>query len=247
VSRSRAIVAAAALAMCAIAVLLLRPRGSAAPSWSVSLYLRVNTVTASLPGWLATVCAAFAPVGLVVLGGLAGTAAWRCWRDRSQAGERVAAVVAGLVVALILAEVIKAAIREPRPCRELAGVVSRVGCPASGHWSFPSSHAIAAAALAVAVLLLSGRVWWLAAGLAILVGVDRVVVGEHYPHDVLAGFLLGAGATIAVAEALRPWSRRLCPMRIRRSDAGVSKKSHPTVLTRVEPRPDGRPTSEHAD
>lgn len=217
-SHSRAVVAAAAVVICVAAVLLLRPHGSAAPGWSVDLYLRDNTITASLPGWLATVCVAFAPAGLVVLGGLAGTAAWSSWRNRSQAGERVAAVVAGLIAALIIDEMVKAAIREPRPCRALIGVVSRVGCPASGHWSFPSSHAGAAAALAVAVLLLSSRAWWLAVGLAVLIGVDRVVVGEHYPHDVLAGFLMGAAATIALAEALRPWSRRLRPMDTERKD-----------------------------
>lgn len=64
-------------------------------------------------------------------------------------------------------------------------------------WSFPSSHTSAAAALAVVLSRLYPRltplVWFLVA----CVGVGRVVLGAHFPSDVIAGAAVGyAAATL---------------------------------------------------
>jgi undecaprenyl-diphosphatase len=67
--------------------------------------------------------------------------------------------------------------------------------------SFPSDHASAAFAIAWSVLLydrVAGAVF-LAAAAAIAVG--RVVVGVHYPSDVLAGALVGIGCALLVGRA----------------------------------------------
>src|SRR3954451_7964962 len=63
---------------------------------------------------------------------------------------------------------------------------------------FPSDHATAAFAIGAVLLLRLGR-WGIpvllaAAGLA----VSRVLVGIHYPNDVLAGALLGTAAAVLV-------------------------------------------------
>jgi undecaprenyl-diphosphatase len=59
---------------------------------------------------------------------------------------------------------------------------------------FPSDHATAAFAIAVAVLL-RDRVWGLVLILAATaVATGRVAIGVHYPSDVLAGALLGCAA-----------------------------------------------------
>jgi membrane-associated phospholipid phosphatase len=66
-------------------------------------------------------------------------------------------------------------------------------------YSFPSGHAMAAAALAaaVAVLLWPSRGRWLAIGLgaawALSMGWSRTYLGVHYPSDVLAGWLGSLG------------------------------------------------------
>jgi membrane-associated phospholipid phosphatase len=40
--------------------------------------------------------------------------------------------------------------------------------------------------------------------LAVLIAVGRVIVGEHYPGDVLAGALIGSAAAVFVVRLGRP-------------------------------------------
>jgi undecaprenyl-diphosphatase len=60
--------------------------------------------------------------------------------------------------------------------------------------SFPSDHATAAFAIAVAIWLRSRTVGAVAIVFAALLAVGRVAVGVHYPGDVAAGALLGTAA-----------------------------------------------------
>jgi undecaprenyl-diphosphatase len=63
--------------------------------------------------------------------------------------------------------------------------------------SFPSDHATAAFAIAVAILLRSRRPGWLALAMAVVLAVSRVAVGTHYPSDVVGGAVIGALAAFA--------------------------------------------------
>jgi undecaprenyl-diphosphatase len=71
----------------------------------------------------------------------------------------------------------------------------------SGHAAdpgFPSDHATAAFAIAVAILLRK-RAWGIFALVAATVlSIGRVALGVHYPSDVLAGAALGAAAALAL-------------------------------------------------
>jgi undecaprenyl-diphosphatase len=63
---------------------------------------------------------------------------------------------------------------------------------------FPSDHATAAFAIAVAILLRK-RGWGIAALVAATVlAVGRVALGVHYPSDVIAGAALGSAAALAL-------------------------------------------------
>lgn len=75
---------------------------------------------------------------------------------------------------------------------------------------FPSDHATAAFAIAVAILLRK-RGWGIVALVAATVlSVGRVALGVHYPSDVLAGAALGSAAALALwAPPLRTRVDRL--------------------------------------
>lgn len=71
-------------------------------------------------------------------------------------------------------------------------------------YSFPSGHSANAAALYGSLAVAEKKRWLsiLAVVLPLLIGFSRVVVGAHYPTDVLAGLVLGAFA-VAVIPALQ--------------------------------------------
>jgi undecaprenyl-diphosphatase len=73
--------------------------------------------------------------------------------------------------------------------------------------SFPSDHATAAFALAVAVFLWHRRAGWLMLAMATVLAVSRVAVGTHYPGDVLGGAAIGAVSALIVYYT--PAARRL--------------------------------------
>jgi undecaprenyl-diphosphatase len=64
--------------------------------------------------------------------------------------------------------------------------------------SFPSNAATVAWAIAVSLKTGNRRVGWVAMGLAAGISLARVYGGVHYPLDVVAGALLGAGLSGAL-------------------------------------------------
>ena len=59
--------------------------------------------------------------------------------------------------------------------------------------SFPSDHAVMAGAVAAGLFLAHRRLGAVAALLAIAMAFTRVYVGAHFPLDVAAGLVIGAG------------------------------------------------------
>ncbi|MEO6867021.1 MAG: phosphatase PAP2 family protein [Gaiellales bacterium] len=140
-----------------------------------------------------------------------GVAVWL--RNRS--------VRAGLLVALapiaaaLCSVVCKEIFTRPRP--RLDAALHGTG------YSMPSIHATQSAAFAtvVVLLLLHGRerrplqaIGLVVAGVVfvVLVGGSRIVLGVHYPTDVLAGWLIGAGVAallVAVNDRIEARAARL--------------------------------------
>jgi 4-amino-4-deoxy-L-arabinose transferase-like glycosyltransferase/membrane-associated phospholipid phosphatase len=111
-----------------------------------------------------------------------------------------------LVVALgdpLIVNTIKHAVARPRPCIALPDVVERLGCTTSG--SMPSAHAANWFSATMVVFIFYRRKISLTLPMllmAMAVSFSRVYNGVHYPSDVLAGAILGAGYAIAIAVAL---------------------------------------------
>src|SRR5258708_6618243 len=80
-----------------------------------------------------------------------------------------------------------------------------------GSPSMPSSHAANWFAAAMVAFVFFRRSAWFMVPMAALVGVSRIYNGVHYPSDVLAGTILGAGyaaASVWSLEALWYWAGR---------------------------------------
>ncbi|HEY3711107.1 MAG TPA: phosphatase PAP2 family protein [Amycolatopsis sp.] len=154
------------------------------------LYKDVTDFAGSV-GWLAGPVVAFSEYGVFLIVPVILALVWRA-RTRG-AAELAAALWVPVAVAVALAfdTVLKSAFAEVRPCRVVPGVHTLLPCDAPTDYAFPSNHTVIVAAFAGAMLLVNRRWGWWAAGFAVLVGISRVYIGAHYPHDVVAGFAIG--------------------------------------------------------
>lgn len=156
-------------------------------------------------------------VNSLVKGGLVPIIWWLWFRRKSTARDRELLVfgilnsVAAVFVARGLANLLP--YRE-RPLRNLAlnfKIPFGVDTDSLIHWSsFPSDHAVIYVALSISILFVSRGAGLLALAYSLLViCLPRVYMGVHYPTDILAGALLGAGiASLAGIARLRTAAAR---------------------------------------
>jgi undecaprenyl-diphosphatase len=95
----------------------------------------------------------------------------------------------GLVCTLIY-KWLKSKTSRPRPFAVENAV--RAGADPLDPFSFPSGHTLHAVAFSVVAIAFYPVLAWLLAPFTLLVAISRVVLGLHYPSDVLAGAALGA-------------------------------------------------------
>jgi hypothetical protein len=121
--------------------------------------------------------------------------------DRRRRREWIAATAA-VAVAHGASVGVKRVVRRPRPTDPRVQV--HVGTPS--RLSFPSAHATSTTAAAVLFGALL-RKPLAAAALVPSMAVSRMVLGVHYPTDVLAGSALGAAVAVAARRAIRKGKR----------------------------------------
>jgi membrane-associated phospholipid phosphatase len=117
---------------------------------------------------------------------------------------RLCALMIFLVIAIgdpLIVNTVKHAVARPRPCITLfPDVIERLGCTETG--SMPSAHAANWFAMTMVAFLFYRKSIWLMLPMALAVSFSRVYNGVHYPSDVLAGAILGAGYAVAFTVAL---------------------------------------------
>ena len=130
-------------------------------------------------------------IPLLLLGG-----GWLLWKGgvRARLLVLMLALVLGLGDSLVINRV-KKAVARPRPGQEIADARLRVGRGGSG--SMPSSHSSTWFAATLITFVYYRRSWRFLLPLSCVMGFSRVYLGAHYPSDVLAGAILGAGYAAA--------------------------------------------------
>ncbi len=131
----------------------------------------------------------FIPVAVLGVAGL-------LWKG----GLRARLFVAILLTTLALGDglvinTLKDAVGRLRPFHDIPEARLLVGRGGSG--SFPSSHTSTWCAITLLAGIYYPRTRWILVPFAALMGFSRVYLGAHYPSDVLAGAVLGAGYAAA--------------------------------------------------
>ncbi|MFJ3762829.1 phosphatase PAP2 family protein [Streptomyces sp. NPDC090080] len=129
-------------------------------------------------------------------------------RGTRQLAAAVTVILAGFV-ALGGNNVIKAAVAEARPCQVDHSVEALGGCPLPGDYSFMSTHTVAAASIAIGTLYISRRAGRLACLGTVLMCASRIMIGMHWPGDVVAGLVFGGVVAAAGQWLLTPLLDRL--------------------------------------
>lgn len=114
----------------------------------------------------------------------------------------------------LVSQLVKNLVDRPRPAADAAaglfGPLFTVD-----HGSFPSGHAVSAAAIAITVFALIPpyrrglRIAWGVIGALLMVGIvwQRTLISAHWLSDTIAGLIAGAGVALVLWWAFQPWLR----------------------------------------
>lgn len=100
------------------------------------------------------------------------------------------------LIGVVIYKVVKSKLVRERPFIASPDIVC--GSPPLDRYSFPSGHALHAVSFSILILYYFPALGWIVLPFSILVVLSRVILGLHYPSDVLAGAAIGA--TLASAS-----------------------------------------------
>jgi membrane-associated phospholipid phosphatase len=156
--------------------------------------------------WLQRPLVLFNEYGLVFLGVVVlAVLVWAARSGRPELVARALWVPASVAIAPTIGLVVKSIVAEPRPCRTIANAPMLLPCETPTDFAFPSNHTTIAAAFAVSLLLVNRRWGAVAVVFALVMAAARVLVGAHYPHDVVAGLVLGGLVGVCGVLVAKPW------------------------------------------
>jgi len=115
--------------------------------------------------------------------------------------------LAAAALGLLFDQIVHAIWDRARPYEAHAGVYHPYS--SSTDAGFPSDHASASFGIAFAVFLFDRLVGSLFLAAAVLISAGRVIVGAHYPLDVIAGLAVGVACALVVVKLAAPIMRLL--------------------------------------
>jgi undecaprenyl-diphosphatase len=153
--------------------------------------------------WLGSLFKGIETYGTILI----AVAAFALWFFARPGGDRKWKLAAGsalgaAALGLVINRIIAALYHRDRPF--IAHPSAHVFGPHKTDPSMPSDHATAALAIAVAVLLFDTGVGLVFLALAVLIAIGRVIIGEHYPGDVLVSTVVALVAAFVVVRLGRP-------------------------------------------
>ncbi len=92
-------------------------------------------------------------------------------------------------LAWCISKILKIIINTPRPFDAFSNVHSLFPETGAG---FPSGHATAFSALAIAIFLSHKKAGYVFIFFAFIIGIARIIGGVHFPLDIIGGFVLGS-------------------------------------------------------
>ena len=149
-------------------------------------------ILAKILSFIGGVWGMFAIVGLLL-----------CFKKTRKIGLYV--MIVGILTWVINDLIIKVIVQRNRPFvdyPELVNMCNLAGEILPTSYSMPSGHSATAMAVAVVTMFFSKKWGGVAIGLAVLVGLSRIVLCVHYPTDVLVGFAVGVVLSIGLYYAI---------------------------------------------
>lgn len=112
------------------------------------------------------------------------------WHLGLAAGPEVAQAAATSLIGYVIYKPLKTRTVRPRPYQVHQAII--LGHQPLDHFSFPSGHTLHAVLFTLMLGQLYPPLLWFLVPFAILIALSRMILGLHYPSDVLAGGILGA-------------------------------------------------------